>query len=337
MPTLVIASGEIGGFGLVDYHISRMAFDAVPASFSPTELVLTFATFTYTISGVGFSDVDPTAGTINGIAVTDERGAVVTFTDLDIAVSDFVTAGVLEENNTDVTAIEDLFFGLGWDVTGNDTSEVVGRGTVSVDGVPVELTGNDTFRLMGGNDEIYTSLGRDMAWGGDGDDTIDGGGGRDLLRGNDGNDILRGDNGDDRLFGGRNNDKLYGGNQHDYLNGGQGRDQLRGQGGNDVLDGGKGLDRLYGAKGNDMLNGGLGDDRMWGGAGADEFVFDAVAAGDDNVIFDFLVGTDTLTYTVGVTNVTDVGGDAQLNFASGGTALFIGVTKFELDEMLGFL
>lgn len=352
MVTLVINNNWAGGFGLVQAHIEYLAFRSALQSESPTEIVRTYGTFDYTITGIGLSTAGGGAGTITGITVATVGSAILTITNMNLPMADFVTIVGLELTLTDVTALEDLLFGYDWDTTGTDNPEILNRGTVSTDGVPVELTGDDIFHLMGGDDSFYTGAGNDQVWGGDGNDTIDGGTGADNLRGDDGDDTLLGDNGNDilfgsngndtldggngndRLMGARGNDMLYGGNQHDKLDGGRGRDQLRGQGGSDTLLGGKGRDRLYGAKGDDVLNGGLGDDRFWGGAGADEFVFDAVAAGDDNIVLDFLLGTDTLTVSVGVTNVVDVGGDALINFASGGTALFIGVAAIDIEALL---
>lgn len=88
--------------------------------------------------------------------------------------------------------------------------------------------------------------------------------------------------------------------------GGPGNDTVYGERGNDTLRGGEGDDRLYGGIGDDLLRGGGGQDQLSGGFGADSIDGDA---GDDYVrgdgtidrIFDTGGGTDTLSYSTGVT------------------------------------
>lgn len=80
------------------------------------------------------------------------------------------------------------------------------------------LSGNDTFRLSGGNDR---------AKGFDGNDIMAGRNGHDVLKGMDGRDKLYGGNQKDRLFGGDGNDILRGGNGHDKSVGGAGSDTFR--------------------------------------------------------------------------------------------------------------
>jgi Ca2+-binding RTX toxin-like protein len=88
--------------------------------------------------------------------------------------------------------------------------------------------------------------------------------------------------------------------------GGPGDDLVFGERGNDSLLGNEGDDRLYGGIGDDLLRGGPGQDQLAGGHGADSIDGDA---GDDYVrgdgtidrIFDTGGGTDTLSYSTGIT------------------------------------
>ena len=88
--------------------------------------------------------------------------------------------------------------------------------------------------------------------------------------------------------------------------GGPGDDVVFGERGNDTLSGNEGNDRLFGGIGDDVLRGGPGQDQLAGGHGADSIDGDA---GDDYVrgdgtidrIFDTGGGTDTLSYSTGIT------------------------------------
>jgi Ca2+-binding RTX toxin-like protein len=88
--------------------------------------------------------------------------------------------------------------------------------------------------------------------------------------------------------------------------GGPGNDVVFGERGNDTLRGGAGEDQLFGGIGDDALQGGSGNDRLAGGFGAD-FVDgeegDDYVRGDGTIdrIFDSGGGTDTLSYSTGVT------------------------------------
>jgi Ca2+-binding RTX toxin-like protein len=88
--------------------------------------------------------------------------------------------------------------------------------------------------------------------------------------------------------------------------GGEGDDVVFGERGNDQLFGGPGNDQLFGGIGDDLLRGGPGNDRLAGGFGGDSIDGDE---GDDYVrgdstidyIFDTGGGTDTLSYSTGIT------------------------------------
>jgi len=111
-------------------------------------------------------------------------------------------------------------------------------------------------------------------------------------------------------------------------------------GGHDLLDGGAGNDTIYGQEGNDVLIGGTGDDLLSGGSGADNFVFSLATDSGDDVISDFEVGTDELSFidvidtadnpgTIDlgdvVSGVTDDGTDVTISLTNGGSVTLQGV------------
>jgi Ca2+-binding RTX toxin-like protein len=88
--------------------------------------------------------------------------------------------------------------------------------------------------------------------------------------------------------------------------GGEGNDVVFGERGNDILRGGPGNDQLFGGIGDDLLEGGPGDDRLAGGFGGDSVdgqEGNDYVRGDSTIdrIFDTGGGTDTLSYSTGVT------------------------------------
>src|SRR3954468_833686 len=88
--------------------------------------------------------------------------------------------------------------------------------------------------------------------------------------------------------------------------GGEGNDVVFGERGNDILRGGPGDDQLFGGIGDDLLQGGPGNDRLAGGFGADSIdgeEGDDYVRGDSTIdrIFDTGGGTDTLSYSTGIT------------------------------------
>ena len=88
--------------------------------------------------------------------------------------------------------------------------------------------------------------------------------------------------------------------------GGEGDDVVFGERGNDILRGGPGNDQLFGGIGDDLLQGGSGDDRLAGGFGTDSIDGegdDDYVRGDSTIdrIFDSGGGSDTLSYSTGVT------------------------------------
>lgn len=108
--------------------------------------------------------------------------------------------------------------------------------------------------------------------------------------------------------------------------GGEGDDVVFGERGNDILRGGPGNDQLFGGIGDDLLQGGPGNDRLAGGFGADSIngeEGDDYVRGDSTIdrIFDTGGGTDTLSYSTGITpgfgNPADENG-LQLELGAGG-------------------
>jgi Ca2+-binding RTX toxin-like protein len=88
--------------------------------------------------------------------------------------------------------------------------------------------------------------------------------------------------------------------------GGPGNDVVFGERGNDTLKGGEGDDQLFGGIGDDLVQGGPGNDRLAGGFGADSIdgqEGNDYVRGDTTIdrIFDTGGGSDTLSYSTGVT------------------------------------
>lgn len=103
-------------------------------------------------------------------------------------------------------------------------------------------SGNDTIRLVGGNNFVS---------GGPGHDTLIGTTGRDRLFGGPGNDVIDGRGGADRISGGNGHDTLFGSWGDDKIFGNLGRDTIEGGGGNDIIKGGAWLDTVDGGDGDD--------------------------------------------------------------------------------------
>ncbi len=143
----------------------------------------------------------------------------------------------------------------------------------------------------------------------------------DLIFGGDGNDSYvfapyyagspRHDHGLIYAYGGAGDDTLSVSTPSSYLySSATGVYRLFGEAGNDVLKGGLSGDELDGGIGNDSLNGGNGNDIMTGGAGADTFTFvnsfppgtrDLIISAGNDVILDFVVGEDHLSFSPNTT------------------------------------
>jgi len=170
--------------------------------------------------------------------------------------------------------------------------------------------GNNDDYLEGGDDDdsLTGGAGRDQLYGQAGNDALDAGAGDDYLEGGDGDDSLVGGDDQDQLYGQAGNDLLDGGKGVDLLDGGEGDDTLTGNQGDDSLTGNAGNDLLTGGSGNDYLDGGEGDNTLYGNAGKDSLIggsgndiFVLVAGSGADTIFGFIVGSDRLGLTNGLT------------------------------------
>lgn len=115
---------------------------------------------------------------------------------------------------------------------------------------------------------------------------------------------------------------------------------IAGTSGDDMLNGTSGEDVLIAGAGNDILTGGEGDDLLTGGLGEDTFVFSLATDSGNDVITDFEVGTDELSFVdvidtadnpgvidLGdvISGVTDDGTDITVNLTNGGSITLQGV------------
>lgn len=114
---------------------------------------------------------------------------------------------------------------------------------------------------------------------------------------------------------------------------------IAGTSGDDILNGTSGNDVLIAGAGNDILSGGEGDDVLTGGLGVDTFVFSMMTDSGDDVITDFEVGTDVLSFVdvvddnvsgdidLGdvVSSVADDGTDITVSLTNGGSITLQGI------------
>ncbi|MBV6632703.1 MAG: hypothetical protein KI792_06690 [Alphaproteobacteria bacterium] len=107
---------------------------------------------------------------------------------------------------------------------------------------------------------------------------------------------------------------------------------LYGNGGDDTIWSGNGADTVDGGDGNDTINGGGADDILMGGNGGDAFLFDSTKVQGDDVIEDFVIGTDTIS-VIGETAAdlvasaaNDINGDAVITHG-GGTITLLGIDE----------
>ena len=226
-------------------------------------------------------------------------------------------------SNTDTrfeTAIENVILSdEGNDVV--DVSSTLTNSTGVVNNVVYAGAGNDRVSLYA---DIVNGTGASTAYnygeGGIGDDVMSG-----YVGGSASGDILgnelHGGGGADTLTG-TVADGVEGGN---YLYGGAGKDTLTVIGGN--------YNELYGENGNDTLIGSTTIDYMVGGSGADRFVF-GLDSGDD-IIADFVSGTDTLILTDGqtVSSVIAFDGYTTVLFGDASTVVLEGVELTNQAEL----
>jgi Ca2+-binding RTX toxin-like protein len=125
-----------------------------------------------------------------------------------------------------------------------------------------------------------------------------------------------------------------------YFMGSSGADVFTGYSKDDFIIGGAGDDILSGGGGNDTLFGGAGNDTLDGGPGNDIYVYDG--RGTDTIAAGFVAGAaseDVIQITKGFTDfagvfaaMSDVGGNAVIDFGGGNTLTITGVTKASLHE-----
>jgi Ca2+-binding RTX toxin-like protein len=133
---------------------------------------------------------------------------------------------------------------------GPQTEAGVTTGTPCSD-VIVVAAGVETVRGGGGDDTIIPAAITAASpfpgeeWLGVGSQTFEGGPGDDVVFGERGNDSLFGNEGDDRLYGGIGDDLLRGGPGQDQLAGGHGADSIDGDGGDDYVRGDGTIDRIF--------------------------------------------------------------------------------------------
>ncbi|MGZ2256588.1 calcium-binding protein [Roseobacter sp. A03A-229] len=111
-------------------------------------------------------------------------------------------------------------------------------------------------------------------------------------------------------------------------------DQITGSRQANLLTGAAGADVISGGGGQDRIIGGTGDDSLTGGRGADIFEF-AVGDGSD-VVTDFNVGVDALTFTgVGTEDIAVVADETDTTLSYGDSTLLLAdVVEEDLSSLL---
>ncbi|MEO1205702.1 MAG: LamG-like jellyroll fold domain-containing protein [Pseudomonadota bacterium] len=178
-------------------------------------------------------------------------------------------------------------------------------------------------------------VGDDQLIGNGGDDALDGGAGNDSLDGGDGSDNLMGGYGDDVLEGGAGSDVLDGGHGEDVLTGGAGDDTIisRADGREPVIaqdydasdDPNAEIDpvtnMLYPSQANMPA-----DDVLTGGTGADEFLFQTLINGKEEIINQHVNNDRTIDW-MGVAGENDNVHDHWVDGIGNDT-----ITDFNRDE-----
>ena len=167
----------------------------------------------------------------------------------------------------------------------------------------------DTVVAGGGNATLFGGGDDTLLVGGGGADTLVGGGGAITLAGGSGGSLMFAGSGDGNFLGGIGHDTIvsgagavtvrasgpalvFGGSGGLTFIGGSGGSTVVAGSGNATVTAGSGADAIWGGKGADVLQAGSGNATLSGGAGGDLFGFTAGQAGGNDVIGDFLSGTD---------------------------------------------
>lgn len=221
-------------------------------------------------------------------------------------------------------SVEGIIGGDGFDtIAGNGADQVF-------DFTDIDVSDIELIQGLGGDDQIFGSVGAD---------TIDGGGGEDSIAGGDGDDVLLGGSGIDAIAGGAGDDTIDGGTGADAILGGAGVDDIRGGNGADFIDGGDGDDTLLGELGADTLNGGIGNDTIEGGTGADTIDGgegnDTLSGGDGIDVISGGIGDDIADGGAGADTLNGGDGNDTLNGGDGADMIFGGAGDDILDGGAG--
>ncbi|WP_323796380.1 SBBP repeat-containing protein [Nisaea sp.] len=286
------------------------------------------------VRSISFATTETGAQTVQFIGSTGESIYTEAFV---IDTSGLPSGSTLQLDNIEFAAIvgnASVTGGAGQNyVVGDDAVQFISLG--AEDDTLAGGGGNDTVGSSWGEDVVYGNQGQDSLFGGGGMDTLYGGQDADTVRGDNDADVLYGNKGGDTLSGGENEDTLFGGRNSDIVYGNQGADLVAGNTGNDQLYGGQDNDSLSGGAGDDLLAGNKGDDTLNGGDGADTFVYDF--GGGDDVVTDYEVGADALSFTDGLSyTATESGGSTVLTLSDGGTLILIGVQQSQLAAASGW-
>jgi Ca2+-binding RTX toxin-like protein len=192
------------------------------------------------------------------------------------------------------------------------------------------LGGDDLVDLGAGNDWVSAGLGNDTVVAGEGHDWVVGDEGADSMLGGLGDDGLEGWDGADTLDGGAGNDQAYGALGRDLLRGGEGDDKLNGQMDANTLEGGNGNDTLSGGYDNDRLDAGAGNDLVVGGDGNDSML-----GGDGRDTLRGGRGQDTLAGALGDDDLGGEAGSDSIGGAEGNDTLYGGYANDTLHGGTG--
>ncbi|RYE59172.1 MAG: hypothetical protein EOP48_01740, partial [Sphingobacteriales bacterium] len=189
------------------------------------------------------------------------------------------------------------------DHVGDDTSDVLGGGSYSLDK-------SDLLMGLTGDDDLYGGQGNDVLIGGDGDNSLYGNEGNDKIYGGDNDDFIIGDSGNDTIEGGGGTNDIYGGDGDDSIKGTGEIDNISGDAGKDTIEIWARQGEIYGGTEDDILishNAQL--VHLYGDAGKDTLVAQGTGVFLDG-------GTESDTYEIkgdGTYYVTDNDRDGSLS------------------------
>src|SRR3989442_151813 len=296
--------------------VGQQVGDQRPAVYDPGILTQVFNFLTLAIGDVADSIEQHVIGSYqNSFSHADQPTPPVDFIDV---VHQFVN-GIVQSEVSKVPSQfadptnADLPFGMEVEIFGSNgfdetidpegTVDVIDDGTGSGGGDPViQVNGRaPAFFFHDGDFKIVA---------GDGNDSVD-------LRGSTGNNTLIAGNGNDLIAGGGGSNVIIAGDGNDviqtpfvqpgqpgsnFIKVGNGNDTITVRGLDSTIVAGGGLDTIYGGPGNDIISVSVGTD--WQGASIG--LWDLIALGDGNNIFDGGSSADIVTFGLG--NNTIIGG-----------------------------